>query len=521
MNVRAVLRQFIATFFVFSSSTTVFGGHGAKIVQILHTNDIHSHWVHSEFKDRGGIARIKALLDKLEAEGDKKGWITVRLDAGDFSEGHINFFAHQGADSFQLTKLMNFDVVALGNHDYLTGVNDLIAHASREAERLPLVASNFHSNLPTGVLPGRIIDRSGLRIAVVGATTNDIYYTWAADPAKISSPAPDVEAWLSTQKDANLHVALTHLGVQADVGLAATTFSIDVIIGGHSHTVLKKPLLTINRRGEVVPIVQAGALGNYLGQTVMEVFPNERPRLKSYKLYPITPDLPEDAQVAQAVQESRSVVQQYFNVDLNEDVAESKDNFDASTVHFPVLGNFLADVLREVAQADIALDFGQLYGLGLTKGPITVEDALMLQPHIYDWRNEGWHVYRTRVRGCDLKIAMQIAVLQPTSVYVSGLDVQISSINIIKRIRVNGAPVEDSRVYTLALSEGFLTGAANQAVMRHLIHPPYEDTGHIYRNEIFVAVLKQKVFASATFGPPRIYTVKEREDVAVPEALAR
>src|SRR4051812_41057055 len=74
------------------------------VLQILHTNDLHSYWEYDMQRDRGGYARIKALMDKLEAEGNAKGWITIRLDAGDFSDGNINYLVNRGTNSFQLMK---------------------------------------------------------------------------------------------------------------------------------------------------------------------------------------------------------------------------------------------------------------------------------------------------------------------------------------------------------------------------------------------------------------------------------
>ncbi len=155
----------LQAFFIFAF-TVIFSTHalGAeRILQILHVNDLHSFWESNEVDDGGGLARVKTILDKLEAEGDAKGWVTIKLDAGDFSGGHINFLSERGVPTFKIEHAFNFDAIALGNHDYLTGLDDLASRFTDSEQRLPLVAANFDTFRNVGVRPGLIINRGGLK----------------------------------------------------------------------------------------------------------------------------------------------------------------------------------------------------------------------------------------------------------------------------------------------------------------------------------------------------------------------
>lgn len=496
-----IAKTFIVCLILFTQ-TLVFAKD--RVVQILHTNDLHSHYSHNQQKDAGGLARIKALMDKLEAEGDAKGWVTIRLDAGDFSEGHLNYFVNRGDVSFDLMKMMNYDAIALGNHDYLTGVAEL-ERQYNEGRNLPLVAANFSwENHNTNIEPGRLIVRSGLRIAVAGATTNELYYGWAVRPATITDPSLPVETWLSNQR-ADLKIVLSHIGLWADKTLAQQTSSVDVIVGGHSHTVMQKPFWITNKTGKrPVPIVQTGSEGRYLGQLVIKLPSAARTRILSYKLHPISLGMPEDPGIKALVQSSRVELSQILNTNLDAVVAHSKERFSTNSSKAPIAGNFFADVLKETANADIALDFGTLYGDGFNKGDLTVEDIMMLQPHTYDWNTRGWHIYTARISGARLKLFMKLLTFQDNPVFVSGMEVELNRLRKFKKFLVNGLPVDKNKIYTIALSEGFLAGAKANTLTKKFFRGPYLDTGVVFREAIYTKALEIKNFTQETFGSPRV-----------------
>ncbi|MFN8370722.1 MAG: hypothetical protein U0T83_08895 [Bacteriovoracaceae bacterium] len=108
-------------------------------IQFIHTNDIHSYFLPLNSNDNlGGVARIKAKKEKLE----KRFKISYFVDGGDFSEGSYGFLAGKGHYSYQLMSKMNYDVIELGNHDWLYGldfIEEKLNELKQSDDSLPLV----------------------------------------------------------------------------------------------------------------------------------------------------------------------------------------------------------------------------------------------------------------------------------------------------------------------------------------------------------------------------------------------
>ena len=125
----------------------------STLLQILHTNDLHSHFEEAEDQSlaglvpphppMGGYAQVKAMIDKLKAEAAAQGIETLVLDAGDFTEATQYFLADQGEASWEIMNAMGFDAVTLGNHDYLMGQTDLDRIVGRAQPTFPVLSANF------------------------------------------------------------------------------------------------------------------------------------------------------------------------------------------------------------------------------------------------------------------------------------------------------------------------------------------------------------------------------------------
>ena len=115
----------LKTLFVFSLAFYQMSAE-AKLFQILHTNDTHSFLDNSTHaKNRGGVARLKSLIDFYKDKMRSEGVSTLTLDAGDFTEGNVYYLAEGGKKSFNIHNNIGYDVVTIGNHDYLMGAKDL------------------------------------------------------------------------------------------------------------------------------------------------------------------------------------------------------------------------------------------------------------------------------------------------------------------------------------------------------------------------------------------------------------
>jgi len=264
-----------------SLSLQSFQNNKQKQITVLHTNDVHSHVeafpdTDSRNAGRGGAARRATIIQSIRQENPN----TLLLDAGDMFQGtpYFNFFG--GELEFKLMSMMKYDAATLGNHDFDNGIDGLhkvLPHASFD-----LLSANydFKNTVMDGfVKPYKIFLKDGIKIGVFGigieleglVDKNMYKETKYNDPITI---ATDISRVLNEEEKCDLVICLSHLGYHykrnperiSDLNLAAKTRGIDLIIGGHTHTFLKKPTVTKNLDGENMLVNQVGWGGINLGR---------------------------------------------------------------------------------------------------------------------------------------------------------------------------------------------------------------------------------------------------------------
>lgn len=266
-------------------------------LHILHINDFHSRIEPinrfgstcggsdlAEGRCFGGAARLHTLIDGLRSELAAQGHPVLVLDAGDASQGSLFYTTYGGRAEAEMLERIGFDAMAVGNHEFDLGPEGLAVFL--DTVSFPVLSSNIDvsaDNLLAGrVLPHTILERGGLRIGLVSALTTDT--------PDIASPGPTVvfrdEIAALTEAVAELQaqgaapiIALTHVGFNRDREIAAAVPGLAAVIGGHSHTYLSST--DPNRQGAyptwvdgpdgLVPVVQAGSNGRWLGHLVLEL----------------------------------------------------------------------------------------------------------------------------------------------------------------------------------------------------------------------------------------------------------
>ena len=112
-----------------------------------------------------------------------KGIPTIAMDAGDFSEGHIYYLADRGRTAYQVHGSVGFDVSVIGNHDYLMGAKDLDVILRDTDTDFKLIGANFitspkYVHIQEKLKPYWETEIDGVKIGVLGLTTDDILYEW-------------------------------------------------------------------------------------------------------------------------------------------------------------------------------------------------------------------------------------------------------------------------------------------------------------------------------------------------------
>ncbi len=457
----------------------------ARPLQIIHTNDLHSHLEHASDPNVGGYAAVKATIDRLKADDAARGIESLVLDAGDFTEGSKFYLAGKGEMVWRAMDAMNYDAVAMGNHDWLQGPDDLNWVIGAVRPSFQFLSANFvagpkYEHIRRYLKPYAEFRKAGLTIGVLGLTTNLFVWSWRAEDAKLTSPMHEAFRRLRELRPrTDIIVALTHLGYRNDIALARKTAGIDLIVGGHSHTELFEPTYQVDQRGVRVPIVQAGNHGQYVGDLLVDVEPGRPVEILRYQLVPISSQGPRDPVVERAVAAARERLDaDYGHSWLNEVVAYSEVPLARQGQSGPTVWSQLAvDAIRETAEADLALDIPEFHGLRQPAGPVTREQIFTLYPRMFDFKDRlGWNVWTSRVRGWLLNLVLKEGLKRGAVFGTSNVtwDESIKNGKLkIKNVRIGGRKIRPFHLYKIAFPEGIGRGAAEIAdVIRLIVHDP-------------------------------------------------
>lgn len=273
-----------------TSSLLTFGGlsltsfDAAKKIRkitILHTNDTHSHIDPLPEDDpknpnQGGAARRSVIVEKIRNEEEH----VLLLDAGDIFQGTPYFNYYGGELEFKIMSMMKYDLATLGNHDFDNGIDGFYAQLPHA--KFDFVSANydFKNTILDGIVkPYKVFKKAGLKIGVFGLgveleglVDKKLYKeTVYNNPIDVTK---DIVRQLKEKENCDLIICLSHLGFKykndpekvCDILLAQQTKDIDLIIGGHTHTFLDKPVVEKNTDGKDVLINQVGCYGINLGR---------------------------------------------------------------------------------------------------------------------------------------------------------------------------------------------------------------------------------------------------------------
>jgi 5'-nucleotidase/UDP-sugar diphosphatase len=398
-------------------------GKGSRELVILFTHDLHSyllpHRVLTEDgkpEQRGGYAKLAYIIKEQRIYHQNK---TLRVDAGDFSMGtlfHTSILTE--ASELRLMGEMGYDVTTFGNHDFdfhADGLAKMLQTARSKSQQLPdIIASNI---IISKSAPGsealkkafndypvkeyKVVERNGVRIGLFGIMGKDAAADTPfakpvtfADPIRASKRMVNI---LIKKEKVDLIVCLSHSGTSEvkekseDEILARKVPQIDIIISGHTHTILPKPI----KVGRTI-IVSSGCYGEYLG--ILTVFYTKGKDIKvaSYDLRNITAGIPDDRIVAEEVESYKDIVNEEFlssyRLTFDQVIAETNFSMESliSAYNNPRemgLGNMITDAYRYAVQkaegnnyeyVHVALEPLGLIRDSFQKGKITTADVFQV-----------------------------------------------------------------------------------------------------------------------------------------------
>ena len=424
---------------------------------IIHMNDTHSK--NKEFvivskedgktNRYGGAARRKTFIDNIKNSNTN----VLIMHAGDTITGSVFSIVYQGMDEVEIMNDLGVQVATLGNHEFDYGIEQL--NNIIKQRNFPTIACNVKI-ISTGenyIQPYIITNINNIKIAIVGVLQSEtMNITQGLDYIMIED---EIESLKNLIKNTPLHttnditILLSHSGFDMDKKIAEEIPSIfDIIIGSHTHTVLKETVIVGNTM-----IVQAGQYGEYIG-TIDIKLKDGKYSHSDYKLTRLDESIEEDLNMLSIISNMQIEVDKQFDSKIailpytltDENVREKSI----------ALGNFVSDIVASSQNnIDIALiNSGSLRGF-LPEGKITLGN-------IYEFFPFDNLIILTTLKGKDLKNILELSASRRGE----GAFLQVSKNALLKfdnsgkiiEAYIKGETIKDNEKYIIAVADYIFNG---------------------------------------------------------------
>jgi 2',3'-cyclic-nucleotide 2'-phosphodiesterase (5'-nucleotidase family) len=471
-------------------SSTLYSQVPSIDLTILHINDFHGRllpYTVKSISEKIPVSGVAYLAQMINEERSKNPEGTILLSAGDMFQGTPQSNIFRGEPVVEIMNYLKFDAMAVGNHEFDWGQEVLQKLSS--ISNFPYLSANIVDKdgkyLPY-LKPYVIIERKGIKIAIIGLTTPETAYITKPDYVKDLKFLDPVEILPNIiddvrNKGANLVVVLSHLGFDADKELAEKVSGIDVIVGGHSHTVVTNPVVV---RGVI--ITQAGYNGIYLGVLEIKIQPETNiilgyTRENELKTVFAGPENKFDEKVAQIVDKYNSQLKEEFAKVVGETMVDLVSNYNEEYN----VGNVICDAMREAVSADIAFQNSGGIRTDIQKGPITMELVYTLLPF------DNVLVTMDLTGKQILQLLEQSATLQKGILQQSGLKVKYDMTKPVGQrvveVFVGEKPLELDKVYKVVTNDFLAAGGDNFVTFKEGKNLVYGDM----LRDVFIEYLKK------------------------------
>ncbi|MDP8727960.1 bifunctional UDP-sugar hydrolase/5'-nucleotidase UshA [Serratia marcescens] len=510
-------------------------------ITILHTNDHHGHFWQNDHGEYG-LGAQKTLVDGIRREVAAQGGSVLLLSGGDINTGVPESDLQDAEPDFRGMNLVGYDAMAIGNHEFDNPLSVL-----RQQEKwatFPLLSANIYQKSTGQRLfkPYALFDKQGIKIAVIGLTTDDT--------AKIGNPeyftdmefrvpakeAKQVVEQLRKDEKPDVIIAATHMGhydngehgsnAPGDVEMARSLPAgyLDMIVGGHSQDPV---CMAGDNRKQVdyVPgtpcspdrqngtwIVQAHEWGKYVGRADFE-FRNGELKLVHYQLIPVnlkkkvekadgtservyyTHQIAEDPGMMKLLTPFQEKGKAQLGVKIGS--VNGKLEGDRSKVRFVQtnLARVMLAAQMERADADFAVMSGGGVRDSIESGEITYKNVLKVQPF-------GNTLVHVDMKGSEVEQYLAVvANMKPDS----GAYAQFTNVSLVadgkgvSEVKINGRPLQADKTYRMATLNFNALGGDGYPKLDGL--PSYVNTGFIDAEVLKQYIEKHSPLDAAAYEP--------------------
>lgn len=434
-------------------------------ISIVHTNDVHARVEEGEY-DGMGLAKVATIVKNTKEKNPN----TLVLDAGDSFHGQTIATLNKGESIVEIMNEIGYDTMTPGNHDFNYG-QDRLLELSDLAE-FDVISANVYKSDYTTLLPSYVIKQiAGLKVAIFGLATPETVYKTHPDNVKgITFYDPVIISRLMVNELKNksdIIICLSHLGLDESSNItskmvAENVDGIDLIVDGHSHTILETGKMINNTL-----IVQAGEYAKNVGIVDLTLCNNvvvdrKAKLITKDEASDLIPD--EDVKaVIDKIKEDNKLITSKKIGETSIKLLGERENVRTKETN---LGNLAADAMVSKTGADCALTNGGGIRSSIEIGDITVENIITVFPF-------GNYVVTKKVTGEQILSALEnglSAYPEESGAFphVSGMIVSFDPSkeigNKILSVMINGEKINPDKEYTIATND-FIAAGGDQYTM--------------------------------------------------------
>ncbi len=345
-------------------------------ITILYWNDFHAQvYPYPSSEKEGaplvsGSANFAGYIDSLEAIEPS----AILVCAGDEFTGDPLSSLTQGKAQIEILNLIHPGVFELGNHEFDYGVDNL--KKDLKVADFPVICANVIDSEKKEPLvrPYIIINQGKLRIAFIGLITESLQKMLKEGGRLQVVDAESTLSYYMNELNDKTHVQIlvSHMGVQKDKSIAKKVPGLELIIGGHSHSTIFKPI-----RVDKTLICQAGSNGKYIGK--LDLFLDSKGKVLSYQ-NKLVETFVDKVQPDTLVKNKIDELEKNLNINLDERIGELETPWIRNDEGESNVGDFLADAMRSYSKADVAFTNSGGIRKNLKVGPIMVRDIWEIAP---------------------------------------------------------------------------------------------------------------------------------------------
>lgn len=445
-------------------------------IQIVHTNDLHGYYTATE---RGaiGFAALKTLVDTEGAD--------LVLDIGDTFHGQAFATVEQGMGMAELMKMVGYDAMTPGNHDWSYGADRL--KALEDAGEFSILASNVVTDggkdffeTPYLVKDVTADDGTALKVGVVGVIDDAFYSSTVSDNVaglkfeEEAAQATETAGILREKEKCDIVLAITH---QKDCkGFVSAIKGVDAVLAGHEHILIDERYP--DSEGKQVPVVEAGCYFNNVGVLELTFDRKTKTVTKADEtVYTLeqTAALPEN----EAVKAQIVSIEEREQAILGEVIGKTDKDYPYSWEEIRIseqeIGKLVAKAYLDETGAEIAFENAGGIRAGISAGDITYKDIISISPYgnvLVTKELTGKQVLailnhsQKLAKECDAVYTLQKQAQEKgedpyqyswpdnsgSVLQFGGIEIETDENNGIKSATVGGVPVDENKVYTVAMN---------------------------------------------------------------------